>query len=523
MNHVEYRVLGPPGTGKTTYLSRQVASAVEVHGNTAVMVASYTKTAADEIAGRHLPIERSQVGTLHAMGYRSLGKPRVVDAELLTVWNEQYPDYEMSGGLVTDPDDPVSDSESGGTSGDVLLSRYDMARAQMLPEGEWLPGTVEFAGAWELFKEKHDAVDFTDMIAIPYRDCPVAPGNPTVGIFDECQDMSRLEWALVRRWATAMDHVVVAGDDDQCLYEWRGASVDAFIGPEIDSDHTRVLHQSYRVPKLVHEVAVKWIEQAHRRAPKEYLARNSEGCVVSTGASFKQAEDLVQQLYDYSQEGKSVAVLASCSYFLNSIMAVLRQEGIPFHNPWRRRRGDWNPLYAGRGVSLRARFLAWLGPYLRADGTSWTIEEAKLWVPLVKTEGVLKRGAKTAIARAEGMTFEQWRDWFELEAATAADAGDVGWLISHAVPAKLRGLDYLGRITRRGLIEADPKVIVSTIHASKGREADVVFVLPDLSRAGYETWYEDEDQIRRLFYVAMTRARETLVLCEPGSRMAVDL
>ena len=60
----------------------------------------------------------------------------------------------------------------------------------------------------------------------------------------------------------------------------------------------------------------------------------------------------------------------------------------------------------------------------------------------------------------------------------------------------------------------------------KGAEADVVYVFPDVSRAGMREWAgrpAQQASVYRLFYVAMTRARETLVLCAPMDDFAVDL
>ena len=64
-------VIGPPGTGKTQYVARQVALAVEA-GETPTVV-SLTRTAAKEAAGR-VPLSRDRVSTLHSQAYPGLGK-----------------------------------------------------------------------------------------------------------------------------------------------------------------------------------------------------------------------------------------------------------------------------------------------------------------------------------------------------------------------------------------------------------------------------------------------------------------
>jgi superfamily I DNA/RNA helicase len=71
-----------------------------------------------------------------------------------------------------------------------------------------------------------------------------------------------------------------------------------------------------------------------------------------------------------------------------------------------------------------------------------------------------------------------------------------------------------------------PKIIVGTIHSAKGGEADVVYLFPDLSRAGsrnYERYGPLRDSVIRLFYVGMTRARDTLYICPQEGPLAARL
>jgi hypothetical protein len=88
-------------------------------------------------------------------------------------------------------------------------------------------------------------------------------------------------------------------------------------------------------------------------------------------------------------------------------------------------------------------------------------------------------------------------------------------------PPRRRVAEYPVRVARRAGItglNATPNIIVGTGHSVKGGEADVVYLLPDLSAAGTRSWEgkrNDRDAVTRLGYVMMTRARETLVICQP--------
>ena len=74
----EYRIFGPPGTGKTTRLAtKSIPRAVEEFGPDRVVVASFTKGAAREIASRDIEVREDHVGTIHALCYRALGNPTI--------------------------------------------------------------------------------------------------------------------------------------------------------------------------------------------------------------------------------------------------------------------------------------------------------------------------------------------------------------------------------------------------------------------------------------------------------------
>ena len=85
--------------------------------------------------------------------------------------------------------------------------------------------------------------------------------------------------------------------------------------------------------------------------------------------------------------------------------------------------------------------------------------------------------------------------------------------------------DYAVRVARRcgeTALEKTPQVVIGTVHSVKGGEADVVYVFPDLSPAADEEYLStDPDTVIGIMYVAFTRARETLVLCDPASNRAV--
>jgi superfamily I DNA/RNA helicase len=169
---------------------------------------------------------------------------------------------------------------------------------------------------------------------------------------------------------------------------------------------------------------------------------------------------------------------------------------------------------------------------LRAFHEFGTTGEVSLWglqkvLPLLKD--AFRRGAKVRIERADE---DEAGSWFDRNAESimksdedmiALCSGDLStrWFFEHAVEGVRKKLPYIRAITKRSGQESVfeyPQVVLSTIHSVKGASADRVFVFPDLSPAFYEQYMmgstEEREAIQMMMYVAVTRTRDTLVLCE---------
>ena len=239
-----------------------------------------------------------------------------------------------------------------------------------------------------------------DMIDYALNNGAPPPGDPLVGFFDECQDFTPLELALVRHWGSTMERVVLGFDDDQAIYGFKGADPLALIDPPVPEEDKRILRQSYRLPRAVHAVAEDWVRRLSRREPKEYLPRDADGDVRYEPHTYLEPTSLVQAAAWDADAGHTVMILATCAYWLDPIKQALRREGLAYHNPWRRSRGDWNPLRPSRGVSAASRVVAYLFPDERLFGAAsrqGTGGVIKLWSALVKSKGVFRRGGRGAV------------------------------------------------------------------------------------------------------------------------------
>lgn len=533
----EFRLFGPPGTGKTTFLSDQARKWARDVGYDKIIIASFTRAAAAEIASRGIPVTRGNIGTLHALAYRSIDSPEIAETHL-DEFSAEHPTYRL-GNDRPDLDDGVDAPRGNSTEGDDLQRQYETLRARLTPRELWPASVRNFADVWERWRTGNGYVDFTGMIEAALEANTWAPGNPTVGLFDEAQDFTPLELALVRSWGSHMQRVLLAGDDDQTIYAFKGATPDAFLDPPVEETHKRVLRQSHRVPVAVHTAASRWVERLTRREPKLYEPRDEAGSIRVVRSTYRSPETIVEEAALAAGDGQTSMFLGTCSYMLDPIKAVLRREGVPFHNPYRRRRGDWNPLAppAANRTTASQRLLAYLRPRPEVWGDEsrlWTGGDLKAWTAHLQAKGFLRHGAKKLLdglapdieiddtALSDMFAALPEEDWPGLVNA------DLDWFDGRLLSTKRQGYEFPLQIARRrgaATLREEPRIVVGTIHSVKGGEADNVYLFPDLSIAGRREWHGHDtarDSVVRLFYVGMTRARSDLIVCSPATSLAID-
>ena len=489
-------ILGPPGTGKTTTLLNLVDEFIKT-GIRPKQIGyfSFTKKAANEAATRAadkfgLDIENDleNFRTLHSFAFRKLG----ITKEKM-MGPDDYREFGLKCGI---PIKTAAFSNDDGTFNcdNEYLTIINTARVKRMDLLEYydsrqnildIERNTLYLLAEELkkFKKEKGLKDFTDLL----EDFILKEINPTFEVLfiDEAQDLSLLQWDMVRCiWANAKK-TYIAGDDDQAIFKWAGADVDHFIALKEEVDDIQTLDQSYRIPGgPIHELSQKIINKVQNRFDKQYKPRDEEGIL-------KRYSDMTQ--VDMSQ-GKWL-VLSSAHHFLDDAKDLCEIQG------WYYQHRGMNSI----SLKLLLAINNWESWRKGAMLNHLEIKNVYEYLGTNVLEGFRK--AKTLHSDAK-YTLLECKNQHGL-------ITDKVWFES------FEGLDTLTENYIRNMrangeqINKNPRIIMSTIHGAKGGEADKVLLLQDLTNAALETFSHDPDELHRLFYTGATRAKRELHVLDP--------
>ena len=486
------KVFGPPGSGKTTYLLNVVEKELDAGIPPAkVGYFAFTRKAAAEAKERALkkfPELKSEVDfpwfrTLHSLAYRCLG---VMAKDMMKP--EHYHEFAKETGLVFSletgeedfvikTDHPIlNEINIARIKGLDLRTHYNRSEMQI----EWFH--FEFVErAYRHFKEAHSLMDFTDLLEQIVLQPEFLP-RLEVLIVDEAQDLSRLQWNLVVALSKRADRTFLAGDDDQAVYVWAGADVQAFLEFE---GKIEILDQSYRVPARVHELANSVVRRIRTRQPKVWKPREEQGQVLT----YNNFEHVDVTNGDW-------LILASTNYMLNDMHPWLKSQGILFERHGQRSISD----------KILSAVLGWEALRRGTALDTMTIENV---YKHLGTEFV-KRGHKTlkTINAEQAYTIE------DLQTAHGLLTTEVWHKVLTKIGEDKR--DYIIALLRRGVkLTGKVPVKLSTIHGAKGGEADNVLLLTDLSTKFAQEYAKNSDDVNRLLYVGITRAKQALHIVLP--------
>lgn len=171
---------------------------------------------------------------------------------------------------------------------------------------------------------KNDAMDFDDLIANTVR---LLEENPDVLeeyrnrfkhiMVDEYQDTNYLQYKLIRLLSEPNNNICVVGDDDQCIYQWRGADIRNILDFEKDFENTKVikLEQNYRSKANILEAAHSVVVHNLQRKDKKLWTDQEKGEKITkcrTASERDEANYIAKKIEKFVADGRNyneVAIL----------------------------------------------------------------------------------------------------------------------------------------------------------------------------------------------------------------------
>ncbi|NGZ05215.1 MAG: UvrD-helicase domain-containing protein [Magnetococcales bacterium] len=514
-DHPSLLILAGPGTGKTYTLTQRLVRMIQQGATPETCLAvTFTRRAAKELRTRlaglldEKVVRAISVLTFHALGW-----------EIVRQAAARF-GYPKSVAIATEADGIrrlCTDLGLSRRDAGRQLARFGRLRRSVGPE---LPEDAEIRSALAYHREgmrKRGLVELEDLIALPVawmdQDPELAADwrNRYAHLFvDEFQDIDATQYALLRHIVGAEATLCVIGDPDQAIYGFRGGDPGLFAAlvRDVPAIHSVLLRRNYRSGHGIIQGALGVMAQATLRRERELIPISSDArrvvvhaaahdnaeahFVIQTlealmgGHGFHaldsgQADGHAQGEYGFSD----FAVLYRSEALTVPLCQALERAGIPYqkrsHERLRDHPGVDRLLEAMESLQISGSLLTKMQQVAAADGSDLELAQAVEWL--------------TPLAQRHDA---DWRA-FQAEVALGAE------------------VDLLDARAQR--------VALVTMHASKGLEYRVVFVIG--CEDGVLPWrFGDQpadaaaiEEERRLLFVAMTRARETLFLSWARKRL----
>ncbi len=478
------RIFGSPGCGKTTFLIKEIK---ELHKSgvslSRIAFVSFTNKAIEEVVERCFK-EFTDIGkedlrnfkTIHSLGYREQNINRddvLTNLDLQKIGNK--------AGVIlskfTSVDEPMGSTVGDKASQIESLSRLKIESIDKVHRDlRVIDCPIYIVKRWreELnnYKIMYNKVDFTDMISGDNL-----PLDVDHFIIDEAQDLSPLQWLFIKRSSSYASNIIIAGDDDQSIYKFAGAEVEDFLnfGKENKDFENIILKQSYRLPKKVFNLSKEILKRIKNRVDKEYHPTEKEGLITNI---------LSIDNIDIKKD-KSYLFLFRNVWLGKEIKEQLEKKGVPFY-------------YFGKNQLDTKEVKAILSFERWRKGLGVSKGE---WSKILLYSPSLKNVNRQSTITQVQKTFK----WFQVMSKM-----------------KLETKFFIRDVLKNGYsLLKKPQIKISTIHQAKGGEADIVVLKTDISRAVWDQ--KDTESEARVWYVAITRTKEELIIVKEETNMFYNL
>lgn len=572
-------VIAGPGSGKTQVICHRInymIQSLECLPNH-ILVVTFSKLAAEEMRERYIqqfgnnPVT---FGTLHSIFYRILRRsnPTQYAIEKLLMEDKRKQLLEQ---LIKE-----SEINEGEDFLDSFIMHLSLMKNQLIIPAEYEPIGISKAAflqlekRYEAYKARHQLFDFDDMLV----DCYYLLKNDTALLklvadryryilVDEFQDINLVQFEILKLIAHEHQQLFVVGDDDQSIYQFRGAKPEYLLDfkkyfPEAQ---TIYLNVNYRCSGSILESSLALIEKNTNRYVKDLITPNERGqkpLWIACKDGREEGLHIIKQIAERKKQGVSLedmAVIYRTNIQARPIVEQLIGANIPFCL-----RDGMISLY---DQWITKDILAYLHlAYDKSNDEALTriLNKPKRYISKVNFEIAKKSSTSSLLALLNLDELAYWQKdtieqlLFDLQVIAEKSLSDAisyiryhigyqNYLLEYAsyrkmpVESLLEVLDDIEDSARpyqnveeweHGLsimaskLQKAPKkrqkdmLTLTTMHGAKGLEFDTVFVidLVDGIVPYHKTKGNEMEEERRLLYVAMTRAKKYLYLYIPSQK-----
>lgn len=564
-------VLAGPGSGKTMVLTHRIQYLIEQYGvhPSKILVITFTKAAALEmkerfqkLAGENLPVV---FGTFHSVFFMIL-KYAYGYTSANVLGEEEKKQYLKE--IVAKQEIEMDDEAEFFTS---LISEISLVKGEMISLEHYYSSTCSddvfrtIYNEYEKCLRQHGKIDFDDMLVFTYelfkaREDILKQWQNRFRylLVDEFQDINRVQYEIVKMLAKPENNLFIVGDDDQSIYRFRGANPEIMLGFEKDypSCEKTLLNINYRCSKDIVDGAKRVIKNNTKRFEKEIKANAGEFLPIQIHEVKNQREEnqeILDQIHEYNRKGmlySEMAVIFRTNTQPRLLLEKLMEYGIPFKirdgipNIYEHfiAKNLMSYFKMANGNRERAEFLQIMNrpkrylsrEYLQNPIVSFSelkiqLSDKKWLVERIEQleSDLLMISKMTPYAGInyirKGIGYEKYlKEYAEFRKMNYDDLLEVLDEIQTGAKEFKTVEDWFRHIreysehmkdqVKQGQKNTDA-VMMMTMHSSKGLEFETVFLLDaneEVTPHKKAVKEADLEEERRMFYVAMTRAKKYL-------------
>lgn len=567
-------VLAGPGSGKTLTITKRIEYLIGKHhvSPEEILVITFTKAASIEMKERFVRLCGQKAGpvtfgTFHGIYYGILKWAYRMNASNILSEEQKYQLLKQVIGRMEIDIDDEKDFLQGiaGEIGNIKNNQIPLAEYESLNCSEEV--FREIFEQYEKERKRLKKIDFDDMLVLVYELFKKRPDILSMWqrkfryiLIDEFQDINQVQYDVIRMLAAPENNLFIVGDDDQSIYRFRGARPDIMLGFKKDYPDTKeiLLDVNYRSTKAIVNGAARVIRHNVNRYPKQIITTNEQGETVhiqEVRHPIEESKYVVSQIQEAKKRGilsSEIAVLFRTNVEARALAETFMEYNMPFRmkermpNLYEHFIAQDLTTYLKMALGDRSRksFLAIMNRpnrYIGRDsveGTTISFESLRkfycdkdwmldridqLEVDFRILKNMAPYGAIQYIRKHIG--YDGFlKEYAAFRKINMEDLKEVLREIEERAKA-FRTIEewfthieeYSEELKRQSQQkETDPEAITfMTMHGSKGLEFDLVFIIganETITPYKKAETKEEVEEERRMFYVAMTRARKKLII-----------